>query len=263
MKVIRSCVLLLPLGLVGCGKTGFTSKNGEAEPGGETTQSADAGIRVEDRQSAVAQESSVDGLAICAEGNYEVQTQRLNFNQRQECRFGQGGNLGRLSGFMQAREKQAITLTLPENTVLCGFDLASPAQDLHYDDYLFLNLNQRVLVASETGWADLLTVEGQRFKNWDWSKLKGQDHAPVETDALYGTPYCHGDEDCQVPMHDATGGFQYQLDFAAVDKALYEEISESREMNFSVVATGDNNDGDCDHSTFQLDLALKLYHYKK
>jgi hypothetical protein len=269
MKVIKFGIIYWPLLMLGCGEADFAGQKGSDEPQDVAT-SANVEVskpevtHVEDRQAAVAEESAVDTidkLAFCQNGDYEVQTQRLNFNQRQECRFGAGDNLPRLGGFMQAKEEQTIALTLPEKTVLCGMELASPAQDLHYDDYLFLTLNQNVLVASEVGWADLLTVEGQTVKPWNWEALKGQDHAPVEGDALYGTPYCLGDEGCQVPMHDATGGFAYGLDFAAADQSFYDKLSTAQELAFTVIATGDDDDGDCDHSTFQLDLTLKLFRY--
>ena len=125
----------------------------------------------------------------------------LKFIQRKDCSFGVDPNLSEEPGKFRAIESQSIAVVLPAIKELCSLSLKSMQAALHYDDYLFLTLNSRVIVSSEVKWLDLLD-ESNGFKTFDFLKLRDQKYDFVEKDPSYGTPFCYGDVDCQVPKHD-------------------------------------------------------------
>ena len=179
----------------------------------------------------------------------------LNFVERKNCSFGEGNNLKAKDGYMRAMEYQSIKVDLPDVEEICGLSLASSKQDLHYDDYLFITLNQKVLVSSEEKWTSLLDdVNG--FKQFDFLKLRDQEHKFVEEDPNYGTPYCYGDANCMVPDHDETGAFTLNVDEKSI-AAISDMGKEAQALEFTAIATGDDDDEDCDFSSFALNLKLK------
>ena len=186
----------------------------------------------------------------------KVQTlqQNLNFQKRENCSFGEGDNLERKNNFVTARESQTIKANLPENSVVCDIQLASSQADLHYDDFLFITLNDDILVASEVGFADLFEpVNG--LKPWDWTKIVDKPFSLAEG-ATKGMPYCLNDVACAIPGHDQTGAFSYSVNIEQVPALAAKVINEGK-MDFTVIATGDDNDADCDHSSFNLNLEVK------
>lgn len=196
-------------------------------------------------------------LKLCSDGQVKEKTERLLFPKRKHCSFGAGDNLKPRSGYMQAREIDSILVELEEKTIICDMALISRSKELHYDDYMFFTLNDTILIASETGWADYFPTGENGLKTWNWNLLKGQAHAGVEASDQYGLQYCLGDANCLVPKHDEKGAFRYQISFVEGQEALFMEINKTRSLNFNLIATGDNNKGDCFHSDFDLDLNIK------
>ncbi len=179
--------------------------------------------------------------------------QNLNFEKREDCRFGQGDNLPIKDEFVTARESQTIAATLPQDSVVCDINLESVQADLHYDDFLFITLNNDILVASETGFANLFTpVNG--LKPWDWLKLRGQSFA-LTKGAQQGVAYCLNDGNCTMPGHDEIGAFKYNVNLEEIP-AMAAKILNEKKMDFTVIATGDNDPADCDHSSFNLNLTV-------
>lgn len=178
----------------------------------------------------------------------------LNFTERKQCPYELNDNLAAKSGVMTARNMQELNIELVPNAEICSFELLSSASDLHYDDYLFLTVNNIVLIASEQGWANLLP-EQNKIKSWDWLTLKGKKHADIEQSAAYGKPYCYGDPACSLPKHDAVGNLRYTLSGKEF-KSFALETKMKNYAKFSVIATGDDDLDDCDHSTFKLTLRL-------
>ncbi|MFW7378999.1 MAG: hypothetical protein ACOH5I_09360 [Oligoflexus sp.] len=191
----------------------------------------------------------------CSEGQQQTISQKLLFPQRKSCHFSSGDNLEKRAGYMQAYEKQQVVHNLPDNVVLCSMELTSQDQNLQYGDYLFLTLNDHILVASEIGWANFFLTD-QGTKSWNWDTLKGQQHTPIEIGNQYGTPYCLGDTNCQVPKHDEAGPFAYGVQFAETNPEFYKSLELSKVLEFHLMVTGDDDHHDCFHTKFDLDLVI-------
>ena len=79
----------------------------------------------------------------------------------------------------------------------------------------------------------------------------------VQQDAVnYGKQYCLGDLECMVPGHDVQGQFSLKIDMTDIP-SFSEKLSESADLQFEVITTGDNDDGDCDHSDLNLNVTIQ------
>ncbi|SMF81238.1 hypothetical protein [Pseudobacteriovorax antillogorgiicola] len=248
-------LILILAGVSGCEGNAFNSASATREPVEEQLP-----IRTID---AVVADSTLDVeaqgalLDVCDDPN-QIKTfrQALPFPQTANCNFGQGLNMPTAAGVMTAHEKQTVSIELPQRSVVCSVDLKSASADLLYDDYFFVNLNQTILVASELGWAQFFDKAGDLI-SWNWDKVKGQAHAQVEQDPnLYGVQYCLADEACQVPGHDEQGSFALNLDMKKVP-VLAERLAEEKVLSFDVIATGDDDPDDCDHSDLTLNVSIE------
>ena len=259
--------------LVSCGISSFKSTKeieteeggADAAKGGEDLPASSDDLVVDEGDNAVdleaiagVKQEYVVGTALfegCKDPT-KIQTlqQNLNFKERQDCSFGMGDNLPIKNNFVTARESQTIKADLPPDSVVCDIRMESEQADLHYDDFLFITLNNDILVASEVGFGDLFApVNG--LKPWDWEKIKGKPFSLAQGDTK-GVPYCLNDPECKVPGHDMVGAFKYSVDIEGVP-ALAAKVINQQSMDFTVIATGDDNAGDCDHSTFNLNLTVE------
>ena len=179
----------------------------------------------------------------------------LAFTERKDCKFGYGNNLGKKEGYLQAIESQIKRLELPPVKELCSLKIESERNDLHYDDYFFLTVDDRILVSSEIRWTDFFDDQ-DTFKVFDFMKIRGENHRYVEGDKTYGTPYCYYDEECLVPDHDKTGPFKLSLTVDAMAD-LSKLALDKPYIDFKATASGDNNSADCDFSSFDLKLTME------
>lgn len=262
MKRLFALSIVLQLG-VGCGISSFKSLNDDpegADVGDEDDLPASGNLEGE-VPSANLENIEKDFVvsntlfAGCSDPNLVQKIeQNLNFEERKDCSFGMNDNLPIKDRSVTARESQTIETSLPPDSVVCDINLKSAQANLHYDDFLFITLNNDILVASEVGFADLFApVDG--LKPWDWLKLRGQSFDLVQGDKE-GITYCLNDEACVMPGHDATGAFSYSVDLEGIP-ALATKILALGTMSFTAIATGDNDPADCDHSSFNLDLTVE------
>ena len=203
---------------------------------------------------AVITEETITIESCSREELVQSMTIALAFTESKNCQYGLGNNLSPKAGFMQAAEPQMITVDLSKFTEICDLKLNSESNDLHYDDYLFMTLNGFTLVASELEWAKKLNSP-DGIALWDWKKLQGQEHQGVEQSPNYGMPYCYGDFGCKLPGHDDVGPFSYHLTSETIQTLKLAGLN-TEQLNFSMIATGDNDADDCDHSSFDLKLEI-------
>lgn len=188
----------------------------------------------------------------CSEKTPKILTQSILFPETKNCRFSQAGNLGRRDAHLQAMEAQLSKITLPVGAALCGLSLSSAQSTIQYDDFLILTLNGHVLLSSNQGLMQGLQKSSDQAYLWDFSRIKGQ---AVD----FASPaYCLGAQSssCTVPVTDTPGQFSLQISPADL-KPFAENILANREISFSLIATGDNDDEDCYHTAFSLDFALE------
>lgn len=187
---------------------------------------------------------------VCEQGTPKSLTQSIVFPERRGCSFGSNGNLAKRDAFLQAREAQVASLTLPEKAQLCGLEIGSAATTIQYDDFMILTLNDYVLLSSNSR-----LMEGLQDSNgaalWDFERVKG-------VDINFNSPhYCLGTVSslCEVPVTDTPGKFQFQIDPSSLE-LVADKIIDQRVLNLALISTGDNDDKDCWHTEFTLDFTL-------
>ncbi|MGE0172052.1 MAG: hypothetical protein AB7T49_04675 [Oligoflexales bacterium] len=187
---------------------------------------------------------------VCSPSNTETLSQTLNFPASAECAFNQNGNLDRKNGFHQAISTQTLNVPIPANIVLCEINIESSVSDLRYDDFLIFTLDKYVLVGSNGNMMDLLQKDGNLYI-WNFDKIKGQ---PADLDDTL-PPYCIG-ASCDVPGHDQAGPFNVNFTTSEIRELANRQLGKN-ELDFSLITTGDDNDGDCEHTEFNLSLTLR------
>jgi hypothetical protein len=163
--------------------------------------------------------------------------------------------LGKEDKHHQAIATTIQTVSASPGGTLCGLELSSTVDTLHYDDFLIFTLNDYLLIASHGAMVDSLEREGNVYK-WDFAKVRGQgDDFDQETEV-----YClsQSEGSCTVPGHDEEGPFKFDLASADVAQ-IAAQLQGSSQLAFGLSVTGDNDDGDCSHTEFDLSLTLKYW----
>lgn len=216
---------------------------------------------------------------LCKSKNVTVLQKTLVYQTRQDCSWGalvnvagvmtevpNNGNLSILNGFIRARESQIQTVKMPEKAIVCGIDLKSKTNMIQFDDFFSFNLNDTVLASSKVI-ANALTTDTVGLKNWKWADVVGKPMQDLGKYCATGV--------CDLPEHDKPGklgiGFALKMadnpgvtgveDAAAIQQAatnaaLFAKISNAKDLNFTAIATGDNDDDDCFHSGGDFDLTI-------
>lgn len=249
-------LVLLALLASSCGPSAFRAEKAADKVNVESEKEI---ISAEQAVVSVEEETKIPLTCGTADRLYFTQ-KTLSFPARQSCQFASDQNLEPLGGSMQAFEISKAELSIDEKIhELCSISMRSRQDSFHYDDYMFFTLNNYVLIASESGWAQKLEAKdeaAQELKVWDWSKLKAQLHEPIETSDDYGKPYCLVDKNCELPSHDEQDSISWQ---AELPKTLRLELSENiaeSGLSFKLVTTGDDDADDCFHSELTLDVSI-------
>ncbi len=258
----RVGILGISLLAIGCGGTefgsaGLASQSGDLNPadspggGGSGSPSGNPNNPGGGSGGPVPPMTPGEIMLACADATASHQTLNttLNFPPRQNCSFGANGNGGPVNGFHMARETQEAMISLPANAVICGMARFSSGltSEITYDDFMFLTLDDYVLVSTSTSLVSLLATDNN-LRVWDWSRIYTQafENTP--------TPYCLGGS-CTFPGHDQTGPIS--LDFQSQElSALSAKLLNKTEASLKVIVTGDNDNGDCEHSGFDIDIEL-------
>lgn len=185
----------------------------------------------------------------CLTGQTQIIRKRLSyFETRDGCDYGRNGNLSRRQGRIRARRVETITVDLPDNASLCQLKVASVSQDLRYDDFMFFNVNDIVLVGSSGELMRKLRERRDIFQ-FDFDRIKNERADFFDRKKNY----CLGGAgECQIPGHDEAGPMT--IDFVS-DQIfnLSSQLGNANELDFSLITTGDD-DQDCFHTDFILDL---------
>lgn len=181
------------------------------------------------------------------------------------------GNVKPRNGFMTGHrtQSQKILDHLPTDTTFCTMDVITVAKtnnqgdaiDFSYDDFLFMNLGDIVLLASN-GFTDDLTMEDDLLI-FDWSRLVNL--------AMFNRQYCIEEigPACDFPEHstsNASGAIHLELPTSKLLKVLNSphayrnstttDGTATKELWLNLVVIGDNDSAsDCRHNG--LDLRLK------
>lgn len=171
------------------------------------------------------------------------------------CLWNQGGNLGPVDGIVQARSEEIVSLELEETETLCGIRFESPAQEIIFDDELFLTFNDAILLSSYNYNAHFSLQDG--FYMYAWEALIGGfnpgTYLPSESYCLgTGTP---APSVCEIPVTDTRGRFL--LDVATEEAEKLSLLSkQQRRADIGLIITGDNDKKDCSHSEITVQVEL-------
>ena len=222
-------------------------------------------------------------------GNIQAFTTQVYFPAAIECEFNEQGNsasdvnsLGngpRKDGKVRARIEQQDAIVLPSLGKICDVDFTFPTQAMEYDDEIFLTLNNFVLMAStnyatnsgSNHYLNGLAVDSRGLQTYKWSG----------TNSLYNlfygqgvtARYCHGvnsntpgyENKCLLPATQQLGTIKLDIpkekivELAVVSDLMGQSSNQATALNFGFVSTGDNDNGDCEHSAFSFELSVKYY----
>ncbi|HYX32518.1 MAG TPA: hypothetical protein VE954_05345 [Oligoflexus sp.] len=190
--------------------------------------------------------------AKAAEASFKFAEQAITYPERKTCSFGANSNLARKDAFVQASEMSPATLNLPAGEI-CSITIDSPADArLHYDDFLILAIDSRIVFLSNGGLTSYLDAPQQGILTWDFSKVVGKSIQNFEAPA-----YCLGKGvACTLPGHDKEGPVALNLtpnEIAPIAAA----ISGKASVSMNLVATGDNDDTDCFHTALAVKVKIK------
>ncbi|MFK7825412.1 MAG: hypothetical protein AB8G05_14760 [Oligoflexales bacterium] len=213
-------------------------------------------------------ESEEEIIDLCANSNLIVHQQRLFYEERKECSFAKGsqlaltthyedtcnysgkGNLCAKQAHLQAQAIQSKSIELPKNAVLCSLEVESSSQKIQYDDFLIFTLDDYLLMLSND---ELLRKMPKKdgLYIWSFEKIKGKRYG------FEGNRHCLGDDSsCMLPGHDQPGPVNFSVDTESLAK-LSQKMQGKEAYRFDVIATGDNDWGDCWHTDLNLKVKIK------
>ena len=229
----------------------------------------------------------------CIEAANQQQIQnfysQVNFPAAINCEFNESGNLPtdlnaygngpRKDGKVRARIEQAFSVPLPENAKICDVDFEFPTQAMEYDDEIFILLNNFVLMSStnyatnsgSNHYLNGLAVNSKGLQTYKWSG----DNSLYNLHYGQGvTPrYCYGlnssDQDyqakCNLPFTQTLGQIKLDIpqekiiELGVISDIMNQNNSSQKVLDFGFVSTGDNDNGDCEHSAFGFNISVKYY----
>jgi len=243
--MIRTAILVFSIATLSCNKTGFN----------ETTQQ-NSQDSINDRE-ASGKFQNTDSLKAACNDSMQAQSIKefntsISYPQRDNCSWNAGGNLGPVDKFIQARETSPGQITVPPNSAICEISLDSKGgASMHYDDFLFLSLENHIIFGSNEIATALLEKSSRGYK-WDFSRLVGQEIANFEADY-----YCIADKgNCVIPPHDQVGPISLKLTPEDIAHIAVEQGGKTR-LSMNLIATGDNDEKDCMHTDLDLHINIK------
>jgi hypothetical protein len=218
-------------------------------------------------------------------GSLLTQTYTIDFPAAIECDFNENGqdvlslnaagNGPRQNLRIRARIEQNNKIALPSEGTICDLDFNFPNQAMQYDDEIILTVNNYVVMAS----TDYSTSSGSSLYA---AGLKVNEHGLVQynwfgTNSLYNLYYAHAvtpkyclgltssdpgyNEMCNIPSTEQLG--QIKLDIPAkeiIKLGISDDqgsVSPQTEIDFGFITTGDDDNGDCEHSAYGFQVTVK------
>ena len=228
--------------------------SGQLEPRKKKTSNVEA--QRAPQKSIVAKGVTALKKLSCASSDRQTMRRVIQFPQRQGCEWGERGNLlasSKTEGILAARHEVKKTISLDDNSKLCGLSISSVSRSFHYDDFSFLNLNDKVLIGSNKYFSKELAEEAS-MKVWNWDSLVGQKWS--FRDPEFNEIYCALDSDCRWPRHDESGDVFFELD---LEEKHIESFENRTRLDFSLITTGDNNpSSDCSNDELRLEINVEF-----
>jgi hypothetical protein len=176
------------------------------------------------------------------------------------------GNLSIKDGWLRAREENTYSVPVPANSIVCGVNLTSETDQIHFDDFFAVRMDQYIVAASKV-LSNALEQDADGHYIWDWERIRGDGSSATGTAMADLGKYC-GTGECDLPKHDQSGSFEINVALDGNDDAsneqnaaLFAKLSELSAIDLTATATGDNDDDDCYHSGG--DFSFDIYYVEK
>ncbi len=217
----------------------------------------------------------------------ETFTASVHFPAAIECEFNEeGSSVSDLNEFgngprqdrrIRARVEQYSEVHVPNNGKICDIDFEFPEQSMQYDDEILLLMNGFVIMSSSnysTASGSPHYTNGFAVNSYGLQKYKWQGENSFY-DLFYSwnvTPkYCLGlnimdpnyEESCSIPITEQLG--QMKLDIPKdkiIELSTVSGLEEGTNhgqsvINLGFITTGDNDNGDCEHSAYGFDVFIQ------
>jgi hypothetical protein len=175
----------------------------------------------------------------------------LSFSQLSSCGFGIGDNLNSLPDRVRAMRENRKTVSIA-NANFCDLTIQIENLRFAYDDHMFLLLNERLLHASSDAWNSFFFVKDS-FRIFDFLSIRNQP-GPVESEVV--SPFCIKEASkCELGSPALGGAWRFVLSSGALPIEAWNVNS----VDLAVVVIGDNDLGDCAHSSFEATVKITYY----
>lgn len=202
----------------------------------------------------------------------------VNFPAAIECDFNEQGqtaqdlnaavNGPRIDGWFMARNESYFPINFPEQATLCDVKFNFPEQSMKYDDEIFLTMNKNILIASQNYSTQVnaapfknngLAVNDLGLMQWKWMGPNGLFNLPYEKPGKYCLGLSPNDPEynnkCNIPATDTLG--KMKLDLPSNEAIKLNMSNNSDQIEFGFITTGDNDNGDCEHSAYSFEVVMK------
>ncbi|MDQ3232398.1 MAG: hypothetical protein M3Q07_11300 [Pseudobdellovibrionaceae bacterium] len=231
--------------------------------------------------------STTDQVTVaCADakrnGTLKTRTIPLFFPAKEvTCEFEKNDNLSRKNEILRARREEFVDLPLQGMTRLCNMKFDAPQQVMRFDDEIVITLNNLVVAASQDYstrsknqndqliYANGLGVDKDGLVSYKWLPPNGMQNLRYYNGKLH--KYCLGldprqadfDRLCQIPRTSTNGDMKLTLPQDAFLKlaakaglVLDRQIATAPKAQLGFITTGDNDDSDCQHLDFRMNVAI-------
>ncbi len=206
----------------------------------------------------------------------------VNFPAAIECNFNETGvdvsdlnedqNGPRLNQAIRAKVRQDFKIDIPAEDTVCDIEFDFPNQQMQYDDEIFLLLNDYVIISSQNYSQSDKHPNGLYINDWglqEFNWLGDNALYDLHYDWDYTPKYCLGvssddpnyNEKCSIPKTETTGEMKLDIPKEEIIKigvlSNSQEEETNKELNFSFVTTGDNDNGDCEHAAYSFEVEVK------
>lgn len=178
----------------------------------------------------------------------------IDFPRVNNCPWKVNGNFGRRQKHFQARLRVDKSLGL-ENVQVCGIKFTFHTGKINYDDHFFFLFNNAVLAASYNPAVRHLPQQSGIY-SWNWDNVRGL-NSPRDY-----LPYCVSSppNTCSWPKTEHTGTIRMSISPETFSKII--NMDPLASPKFSMITTGDNDNGDCYQSGMSFDVEVNYVERK-
>ncbi|HET9238314.1 MAG TPA: hypothetical protein VFO10_13720 [Oligoflexus sp.] len=198
------------------------------------------------------------------------------------CEFEKNDNLSRKNEVIRARREETVELPLQGMTRLCNMKFDAPQQPMRFDDEIMITLNNLVVASSQDYstksrdrknnqlvYPNGLSVDNDGLMSYKWLPPNGMQNLNYLNGDL--NKYCLGLDPkqadfaqlCQIPKTSTNGTMSLKLPQDAFLKlaakaglVFDKQIQAVPKATLMFMTTGDNDDSDCQHLDFRMNVTI-------